>query len=71
MRDEAKLQLVILLLFSLGIALGCTIGYSWPRKAVRPPVVNVHIIGTPDYTAVDSRDTNNIIFYVNTNCVSQ
>lgn len=71
MNPEDKALAIFTVAILLAITGGYTTGYHYARHRFQQPPSpsrNVMIIGTPNYTAVDTRDTNNIVFYVNTNC---
>lgn len=71
MNDETKTLFVLTVAVSAAMVAGVAIGAQFARyKYQKPPPPNpaVRIIGTPNYTAVDTRDPLFITFYVNTNC---
>lgn len=73
MNPEDKPLLVITVALIAAALTGAVIGYQFGRQKYSkppPPVPSVRIIGTPNYTAVDTRDPLFITFYVNTNCQS-
>lgn len=73
MNPEDKPLLVITVALIAAALTGAVIGYHAARHRYNrppPPVPSVRLIGTPNYTAVDTRDPLFITFYVNTNCQS-